>query len=291
MTASTLVIGGNSFIGRALVSELRSAGAASVFPTARTPPDGGMIALDLLETETVDRTLREIRPSVIFNLAAPARDAGVEELDAVVVLGARTILEAARRHCPGSLVVLMGSAAEYGPRTDATALLEGDPLKPAGPYASAKVRQTQLARSARRLGQRVIVARPFNVIGPGQPFGFLCSDLIVRASAGGGTLDVRDGASSRDLIDVRDVAAALRVISERAVQDEYNIGSGAAVTVSAVAHEIAALTGVRIRVTEPRGSATHSRADTTRIRSLAWSPRVGWRDSIREQVACHLRLA
>lgn len=291
MTGSILVIGGHSFIGRALVSELRRAGAGRVFPTARTPPEGGTIALDLLDAETVDRALREIRPAIIFNLATPARNARVEELDAVVVLGARTILEGASRHCPGSLVVLIGSAAEYGLRTDAVALLEGDPLKPAGPYASAKVRQTELARSARHFGQRVVVARPFNVIGPGQPLGFLCSDLIARASAGEGTLDVRDGASSRDLIDVRDVAAALRVISEGAAHDEYNIASGAAVTVSAVAHEIAALTGVRIRLAEPGGPTTHSRADTTRIRSLAWSPQVGWRDSVREQAACHLRLA
>ena len=86
-------------------------------------------------------------------------------------------------------------------------------------------------------GLDVVVARPFNHIGPGQKEGFLLPDLVTEATsaaADGRPMRVGDLTTSRDYTDVRDVARAYRLLLEAelgpdfAADRVFNVCSGRA---------------------------------------------------------------
>jgi GDP-4-dehydro-6-deoxy-D-mannose reductase len=119
-------------------------------------------------------------------------------------------LSAAKLH--DTTLVLVGSAAEYGPLTEAELPAREDgPIRPADFYGASKLAQTFLGLTAARRGQRVIIARPSNLIGPG-----MSSDLAIGAfvhqlaaiSRGHQerSILVGDLSGSRDFIDVKDAA-------------------------------------------------------------------------------------
>lgn len=288
MTPRALVVGAKSFVGRALLDELRSTGEWDVFGSARIP-EADVVELDLLDRSSVDRALRQIRPSLIFNLAAPPRDASLPEAVAVQVLGSAILLDAVNCGSDQAHVILLGSAAEYGPSSHDVASAETDSLAPRSSYAIGKALQAGLAESVTvDQGQRVTVARLFNVTGPGQSPGFLCADLIARCRVGAEPVRVEDAMSTRDLVDIRDVAAALRLVGECGEEAVYNVGTGVRVRVGDVAREIGELTDADVAFAEQVRPATHSRADCGRLLGLGWRPVFDWRRSLRDQLATSL---
>ena len=66
-------------------------------------------------------------------------------------------------------------------RPEELPLTEGSPVAPATPYAASKAAAEQVALQAwRGFGQRVVVVRPFNHIGPRQAPNFAVSALARR---------------------------------------------------------------------------------------------------------------
>jgi nucleoside-diphosphate-sugar epimerase len=272
-----LVIGAGSFLGRAL-SQVLDASWDVVHASSR--PGQAALTVDLREVTSVRDALATVGPDVTFCLAAPQRDASTAEALGLVP-GILALLEAT----PG-LVVLTGSAAEYGARDRPQPLREDAPLRPRGPYATAKATQTMLARG---IGGRVAVARLFNLIGPGQQRGFVASDLIARHLAGEDPLLVRGAGSTRDLVDVRDAASALALIADRDFCGEVNVGSGIAVSVADIAGAVCEALGGTWSA-EPGGSPDdHSVASVETILALGWRPTHDWRSSLAEQARASVR--
>ena len=83
-----------------------------------------------------------------------------EEYFRINVLGTENLLSAA----PGVRVITASSAEVYGKvAVDQQPISEDQPLAPQSPYALTKAAMERLA-----LGQGAIVARAFNIVGPGQ---------------------------------------------------------------------------------------------------------------------------
>jgi UDP-glucose 4-epimerase len=142
--------------------------------------------------------------------------------------------------------------------------------------------QTVLARG---MGGRVAVARLFNLVGPGQPPGFVASDLIARNLAGERPLRVRSAGSTRDLVDVRDAASALALVAERDFCGEVNVGMGAGVPIGDVAGAVCDKLGGDW-VAEPGDRPEdHSVANVDVLWSLEWRPNFDWRSSLTEQAS------
>lgn len=230
--------------------------------------------MDVREVTSIRHVLVTVRPDVTFSLAAPPRDAGPAEALGLLP-GILTLLEEAQ-----GLVVLAGSAAEYGPRNDPRPLGENAALRPRGPYATAKAMQTVLARG---MGGRVAIARLFNLIGPGQPPGFVVSDLITRTLAGERPLRVRDAGSTRDLVDVRDAAAALALVAERDFFGEVNVGWGVPVPIGDVAGVVCDTLGGDWMSERGGRQDDHSAARADILLALGWRPTYDWRSSVTEQ--------
>jgi GDP-4-dehydro-6-deoxy-D-mannose reductase len=296
MANPTLVIGAGSFIGRHLVARLR-AGGGEVVGTARQVVGGtGWVSCDLCDAAAVDRVVREVRPERVFQCAA-ATAAGEtpEALYRLHVNGTLHLLRAISRHTPDSIVVVFGSAAEYGRVPDACLPIHED--QPPGDlsfYGASKLAQTHVASAAAlEWGLRVLVVRPFNVLGPGLPGHYFAAALAQRLSQDGPTdrpFAVANASATRDLLDVRDVTEACVQLSEDALPPAgsmtvYNVASGVETPILTVAERLCALAGRRravdAGVSKSRSGIARSRGDASRLRrATGWAPRIAVEQSV-----------
>lgn len=111
------------------------------------------------------------------------------------------------------------------------ALAERSPIHISSPYVVSKLLiENQLSYYSNR-GLDCVTARPFNHVGPGQGSGFLIADLVNQVSDAmkkGTSVSVGDLTTARDYTDVRDVAAAYRLLATapKLAHSLYNVASG-----------------------------------------------------------------
>ena len=223
-----LVTGADGFVGRHLQAHLEERGDAVVAVDRDC---------DVTDVSAVHDLLENCTPDVIYHLAALTYvgDSWKDpvEFTRVNVLGTKNVLDAAHDVVPDATVILVSSADVYGVVSEGDLpLLETFRVAPANPYASSKVEAERVAHEAfRRWGQRIIVARPFNHIGPGQSLNFvvpaIANRLLEAVEQGANSIAVGDLSTRRDFSDVRDVVRAYRLLDQYGVAGEvYNVASG-----------------------------------------------------------------
>ena len=155
--------------------------------------------------------------------------------------------------------LIVSSAEVYGiHRPERMPLDESAPLRPANPYAASKAAAEAIGLAwARSYGLDVVVARPFNHIGPGQDDAFRrrdASPASSRRSPPGGPRASCTSATStaeRDFLDVRDVAEAyVALLAYGAGGEVYNICSGHAVRIQEVLRQLITIAHVPVEVRE-----------------------------------------
>lgn len=235
-----LITGGQGFVGRHLAQHLRHAGDDVVVADRE---------VDVTDPAALSRTLTHAHPEVIYHLAAMTSVAESwkrpAEFTRVNVLGTAYLLDAAFAVAPEARVVVVSSAEVYGiVREEQLPLREESATAPANPYSTSKLEAEMVARDAvRHRHQRVVIARPFNHIGPGQSTSFVVPALVRRmleaTAQGRHFIMVGDLSTRRDFSDVRDVVRAYRLLGEWGRAGEaYNVASGHDVALSDVADEI-----------------------------------------------------
>jgi GDP-4-dehydro-6-deoxy-D-mannose reductase len=235
-----LVTGSRGFVGRHLVAHLRQSGDE-------------VRGIDRDHDVTDATSMREIfdsfRPEVTFHLAALTHVGesweNASEFTRVNVVGTQRVLDAAYAAVPTSTTVVISSSEVYGVvRPEDQPLREDFRVAPANPYSSSKVEAERVAHEAgRKRRQRVIVARPFNHVGPGQSPTFvvpaLVSRLLEAREHGEDEILVGDLSSRRDFSDVRDVVRAYRLLALMGVPGEiYNVASGRDVAIRDIADQL-----------------------------------------------------
>lgn len=216
--------------------------------------------VDVTDLELLAPDVDGASPDVVYHLAALTHVGHSWEEPAetfrVNALGTLNILEAARRCGVPPAVVLVSSAEVYGPASDGKPLDEQSELRPVSPYAASKVAAEFLGLQAfLGRGLRVVRARPFNHVGPGQADSFVVSALarrMVEAELNKtGVVQVGNLAASRDFTDVRDVVRAYRLLAEKATGGEaYNVCSGRAISIAELAEQMLALLSYEVELVE-----------------------------------------
>lgn len=237
MKRHVLITGASGFLGGHLIAELRRhdrVGEIVAIDRAGAGPDAAIRLAELTDPPSVREAISGFPPGIVFHLASPPPRASLETLLRTNVIGTRDLLELLAEREPRPLVLIAGSAAEYGAvGPGESPVKEWNPLRPLAPYGISKAAQTMTAfAEGRRLGIPVIVFRPFNIIGPGMPghlaFGSFARQVAEQESGGGDGV-IRTGSLNgrRDFIDVRDVAVALYHLARSGRAGEiYNICSG-----------------------------------------------------------------
>ncbi len=275
-----LITGGNGFVGHHLAAHLKAQGDEVVAID---------MEVDVTAPAAVAQAVTEAAPEVIYHLAALSHVgdswSDPSKVLSVNVIGTANVLAAARQIDGDPLTIVISSAEVYGiVAPSELPLTELSEVRPASPYAASKAAAEQVALQATRgFGQRMIVVRPFNHVGPGQPPVFAVPALakrIVDAMAEGRTsLSVGTLTTRRDFTDVRDVVAAYRLLATRGTSGEvYDVCSGVDVEIAEIADRLLALAGTSLTLeTDPslirpvdipvlRGDATKL------IEATGWAP-------------------
>jgi GDP-4-dehydro-6-deoxy-D-mannose reductase len=311
-----LITGASGFAGGWLVRECEAAGD-EVVGVSRTGTIGGPggerqlgASLDLRDGAATRAALRDMRPDVVYHLAALSSVGrsweDPEETMKDNAASAASVLEAVRHEAPEALVLWISSCEVYG-RPASLPLDEDAPLAPANPYAVSKAAGEMLARVyAQAYGLRITCARPFSHAGPGQLPIFILSSLARQAAEGrlAGVSELRvvtgNPETRRDFTDVRDIVRAYRMLAESHVTrasgsvapGTFNVSSGASVSaadqVALLAELIApirvehAVDPARVRaheVMDLRGAHDRLTAAT------GWTPQISFRQTMADTIA------
>jgi len=257
--------------------------------------------LDLRDPEGLKQAVAAIRPEMVIHLAAQsfvprAFEDPVETFD-VNFYGTFNLLQALKNAGFRGRMLFVGSGDMYG-LVDEAALpvAETHPLRPRNPYAVSKVAAEALCYQWSQTEDfEIVMARPFNHIGPGQSPRFAIADFAAQiAEIAQGrrepVLQVGDIDVTRDFLDVRDVVNAYLALLEMGANGEvYNVCSGHERSVRALIEQLAHLAGIedlriaqdarRFRPAEQR----RVRGDATKLRThTGWEPRIALAQSLSE---------
>lgn len=249
---------------------------------------------DILDRTQIESVVREARPEAIFHLAArslPLPSWGEPEATfRVNVVGTLNLLDAVRKAGVNPVIVTAGSSSEYAPTPDETPINEDHALQPDSPYGVSKAAASLLALLYHRaFGMRVIVVRPFFVIGP-RKIGDMCSDFarqIVAVERGEQpSLKVGKLDTVRDFLDVEDAVRAFWLVAQRGEPGSiYNICSGAGHRINSVLEMLVTMASRPIPVERDPGrlrpvDKPFVVGDNSRLRSFGWAPQVALEQSL-----------
>ncbi|SCF29365.1 NAD-dependent epimerase/dehydratase family protein [Micromonospora mirobrigensis] len=284
-----LVFGGAGFLGRHVARAL--ADEATLILPRRAE-------CDLVEASLPELTdlVRRARPSAVVNCTGRLDGTELEFVRAHPLVTAK-LIEALRSAAPTARLVRIGSAGEYGPTPVGRSVREDDPVDPVGGYGLSHLTATRLVELAVTAGLLDgVVLRVFNPIGPGLPeqsvlgrAARLLRGALARGEAGIalGSLDAH-----RDLVDVRDVALAVRAAVRRPALPAvvFNVGSGRAVRIRDAVRMLATAAGFSGVVTEAAPAPGAARtaavpwicADVSRAAGgLGWAPSYDLTDTVK----------
>lgn len=293
----TLITGANGFLAGYLVQRLRLERSTQIvgLDVAPPPDDAGLdyfVCSDITDEDAILGVITQVKPDRIFHLAG-LMGSDPDRLERVNQLGTQNLLNAIRGVASGASVLVTGSAAEYGLRAlGAPPIREDDECSPRDAYGITKLAATKSAQAfAREHRLRIVIVRPFNVIGAGMRDSLVVGALVSRALAAttAGSSELRTGnlEAQRDFIDVSDVAAGcVAALDSGEAGEIYNLCSGKAVTIRDVATRIIELAGRNLRLKiDPaldRGADASLGSPAKAIRALQFTTRISLDQSLRD---------
>lgn len=292
------ITGRDGFVGKHLEGAIPSAGWAEATTSLVCGPSE---RLDVRDRAGLHRELEAAQPELVVHLAAqsfvPESFRDPRATYETNFFGTLNLLQALEAVGFAGRMLYVGSGDEYGLVAQAELpVTEGRSLRPRNPYAVSKVAAEALcfqwSQSARF---EVVMARPFNHIGPGQGERFVVSDFArqiaaIRRGERAPTLEAGDIDVTRDFTDVRDVARAYMLLLDAAGAngEVFNVCSGVERSPREIIERLADAAGVsvtikqdaaRLRPSEQRricGSFEKLRAAT------GWTPKIGIDESLRD---------
>lgn len=295
------VAGHSGMVGAAIVRRLAQEDC-EVLTADRT-------ALDLTDQRAVLGWMHNHRPQAVFLAAARVGGIHANNTQPVDFLRDNLMIETAVFTGAESVgvekLLFLGSSCIYPKHAEQPireeALLTG-PLEPTNEwYAIAKIAGIKLAQAYRQqFGCDFISAMPTNLYGPGDnydPLGSHVLPALIRkvheAKAAGDPVRIwGSGSPLREFLHVDDLADAC-VFLMRNYSDarHLNVGSGEEISIHDLTRLVMDVLGYdgRIETDPARPDGTPRKLlDSSRLKALGWSPRIGLREGIAKTYAAFL---
>jgi GDP-4-dehydro-6-deoxy-D-mannose reductase len=257
-----LITGSLGFSGRHLTAFLRSAGAEVVELVRPGRPSGPtpghkVMAADLRDPEAVAAAVAATCPTVVFHLAGvrPRTVAEFPEALQVNTSGTLFLLEAIAATAPRATVIVASSSAVYARQPAGVQSSEHHMACPTTLYGISKAAQELVAlRYYATYGLRVIIARPFNICGPGEGRNTVAGAIAhqmaeIEAGKRPAVLQVGNLESSRDFCDVRDVVQAYWLLAQHGRPGQlYNVCSGQVTEVRKILATLVSMSSMNLEI-------------------------------------------
>jgi UDP-glucose 4-epimerase len=297
-----LVTGGAGFIGSHLVKHLvtlnhnvlvidnLSFGKRESIPQTRS--NLRFVEGDITNKNLLVSLINEFRPEIVIHLAAlhfiPYCNDHPAKTIETNIIGTRYLLEACKMIKLDTF--LFASSASVYSISDSK-LSEEDLLEPTDVYGISKLMGEDLCKLFYlETGVRTIIARIFNVYGPGETNPHVIPEIIEQLKEGKLELELGNTQPRRDFINVRDVVEAfISLLSDfRGELDIFNIGSGKEYSIREIIEICGRIIGKEIRVKsvksrKRRSDRMHLLANIEKItQETSWKPKVSIEDGLRE---------
>ena len=263
------VTGGNGFVGKHLVAQLKAKGCKHIF----APPSR---ECNLLKPGDVDKALKKCRPDVIIHLAARVGGIGANREHPAEFFYDNLMMGVPLMHkawqAGVSKFVALGTVCAYPKFTPVPFkeddLWNGYPEETNAPYGLAKKMLLVQAQAYRQqYGYNAIFLLPVNLYGPGDNFNqefshvipALIRKFVEAKEAGSDEVECwGDGSASREFLYVEDAAEGIVLAAEHYDGPQpVNLGSGKEITIRNLAELIARVTDYKGRIvwdtTKPNG--------------------------------------
>ena len=295
-----LVTGHAGFVGTTLIREQARLAGMQDWKILTLPP---MDVLDINDEAGLQAAVADAAPDYILHLAAqsfvPASFDDPRLTLTVNLLGTLTLLQSAGKAGFRGRMLFVSSSDVYGIVPPAEMpIVEARQPAPRNPYAVSKAAAELLCQQwALTSGMDIVIARPFNHVGPGQDHRFVLSgfarEVALRAlGQASGPIITGDTDVSRDFTNVLDVLEAYGLLLANGVSGHtYNICSGQDLHIGRTLADMLTRAGLsagtqadtaRFRPNGQRrvaGSNARLRADT------GWAPRRPMADTLDSMVA------
>jgi GDP-4-dehydro-6-deoxy-D-mannose reductase len=306
-----LITGITGFAGSYLAEHLLSVGNYNVSGTylfekslsnvEKVKNKLNLIKADLSEEKSIFKIIEDVRPDVIFHLAALTSPANsfknpTETLNNNISLQVN-LLEAVRKFSLLNTKILITSSADVYGRVakENLPIDEETPLIPTNPYSVSKIAQDFLGLSyflAYKL--KIIRVRPFNHVGPRQSPNFVVSAFAkqiaeIEKNKQEPILSVGNLEAKRDFTDVRDMVKAYVLAIEKGVGGEvYNIGSGVSYKIADILNKLVSLSSSKIEIRMDKARLRPSDdpeliCDNSKFSKLtSWQPQISLEKTLKD---------
>jgi len=290
-----LLIGSNGFIGKSVARVLGEAKNDLYLADRGNTDEGKNVSIDLFDKKSIENAIAKVNPDVIINLAGNVENS--EKALEINPVFTRNLLDVILDTKNDNIkkIIITGSAGEYGEVKKEGSVDENQPLLGQSFYARSKIEETSLAMDYKKKhGLPINIVRIFNPIGVGMHPRFLIPSLIrqVKEISDGqvSLISINRLDSKRDYANVRDIARAIVLISEKEKTNKtvYNLGSGKATSNKELIDIVIKACGIKKKLSikelsdnpEPKVA---DMANITRIQDeFGWEPEISLENTILE---------
>lgn len=256
--------------------------------------------INLSKFSSVNTLLKNIKPDIIFHLAALTSVADSFKNATPVVLEnigmQMNILNSMMdSDIQNSRLIIISSAEIYGSiESKYLPITEETPIRPNSPYAVSKATQDLLGLQYFLSNKLDIVrVRPFNHIGPKQAPSFVVSSFAKQIAqlekSEESTIKVGNLESKRDFTDVRDMVKAYQQIAEKGESGEvYNVGRGESFKIQFILDSLLKLTDKKISVIKDKSlmrpvDTPEVVADNSKVqKQTGWKPTIPLEQTLKD---------
>jgi GDP-4-dehydro-6-deoxy-D-mannose reductase len=245
-----LLVGGTGFVGSHMAQHC--SGRYDIVTTGR--------GVDVCNPNQLCDLISRVKPDDVVHFAAiTTLKESFENPRATYDInfsGTLNVLMALHESSFSGRFLFVSSSEVYGRLSDGDLpVCESRPVRPLNPYAVAKIAAEALCYQWSQTEQfKIIIARPFNHIGPGQSERFAIADFgrqmaMIKLGLMEPIIQVGDIDATRDFTDVRDIAAAYEKLLDYGQSGEiYNVCSGDERSVRSLIERMCQLASVSVEI-------------------------------------------